>query len=396
MTNSADKQTYLRQIRKLILSDFLGNLYFFLPILTLFLLDNDISLSVIVLAQVAYSATSFIAEIPTGILADRYGHKLSYAIGRLSDALGLLVIVLFPTPITLFLGLMFRGLSGALMSGSEDALLYEYSKRSDENFTKQLGRKKGLGTLGFAVAALVAGVAVEVFGTDAYAPLIFLTITFIVASSYQAITLLDLKISNKGKDKFHEVKQGFALIKTNKVLRTLIIVSGITFLGKYTLIDVYPPYFVENNVAPLFIGLSLSLGAALNYLLLRSSQTIEDKLGPVKSITGTVLVTAALYVLLGITNNAYITVVTFVLLFAVMESKAVFVSSYANEHARSDIRATILSAVSQFKELIKILVKTAFGFAVGVFSLSSLFIIYGSVLAVGAAWGYFLLRKADR
>jgi MFS family permease len=386
----------MNNINKLILTSFLGNLYFFLPVLTLFLLDNEIGLAAIVFSQVVYSASSFIAEIPTGVLADRFGHKKSYALGRFSDAVGLLLIVLFPVQGILYFGQFFRGLSGALMSGSEEALLYEYSREAKSNYTKQISKQKAYGTLGFSLSALIAGVAVHFHGENAYSGMILLTVVSIIISVAVAIGLPEYRQNNIGKDKLFEIKQGIKLLKSNKVLMSLVVVSGVTFLGKYTLIDIYPPYFEEKMVEPIFVGLALSIGGALNFLMLKQSYKIEEKIGSIASITGTVAITALLYILFGVLSNPWLIVVTFVFLFSVMESKAVFVSSFANEHAPSSIRATVLSTVSQFKELIKIIVKSIFAIALGVITLGELFVFYGVVLVLGALVGYLALKKADK
>ncbi len=87
------------------------------------------------------------AEIPTGILSDKIGRKKTANLGALVKVIGLILIALSNSSnigiATLLLGVMFSGVSGALFSGNNNALLYETLQNlgKSDRLHKFLGKK---------------------------------------------------------------------------------------------------------------------------------------------------------------------------------------------------------------------------------------------------------------
>lgn len=387
-----------KYIKKIFLSTFIGSLYFYLPVFSLFLLDNDITLSVIVVGQISYSVTSFIAEIPTGILADRIGHNKSVALSYFSDALGLGLIAFFPTPITLIIAQAIRGVSGSFLSGSKEALLYEYAKGSSRNYKKDYSHDSSYLTLGFGVSTLLTGIVLQLFNESAYVPIFIITFLLILLAGLIAMTLPDPggRSHDVGQGQLSELKASLELFRKTTMLKILFLVVGLTYSGQYILLELYQPHMEMNNVSPFFLGASLSIASILNYFIVRNIYKLEDRLSTKLSLCLIALTVGLLYVVFGVLSNPVFVVIAFIFLYGLMGSNNVFISDYANQHSPAHIRATVLSSLSFSKEVFKTVTKIAFAAALGIFSLSSMFSLYGLFLIIGAFISFWLLGIAER
>ena len=64
---------------------------FILPILILYGLDRGLSLSELALIAAVGSVLSFVLEIPSGAIADRFGHRRTLVVSMLGQALSMLL-----------------------------------------------------------------------------------------------------------------------------------------------------------------------------------------------------------------------------------------------------------------------------------------------------------------
>lgn len=384
------------QIRKLFLANFLGGLYFYLPIFTLFLLDKQISLATIMFAQFSYSILCFLFEVPTGVLADRMGHHKSVALGFFVDFIGLLWIVLFPNPLSLIAAQGLRGIGGSLLSGSKEALLYEYCKKANRNYKKDYSHLFSYDILGVAVSTFITGIIIQIYGQVSYVPIFAFTIIAVIAAAILALTLTPLKTHlDTGRDEFHEIRQTWQLFKSTKMLQALFIVVGLTYQGRYLLMDMYQPHLVTNHVIPFFLGAALSIGNVASYFFIRKAYLLEKPWGAKFAITLLSILTGLLYILFGWFTNPYLIIITFVLLFGILGANAVYISDYANNHATSDVRATVLSGINLSREVFKTGYKLLFALALGFISLANVFIGFGIFLLFGALISYYLLNMVE-
>lgn len=384
-----------KQIHKLFAANFLGNLYFYLPVATLFFLDRGITLQTIILANMAYSLVTFATEVPTGIVADRIGHHKAVGVGYAFDATSLLLVALFPSPLMLLVaGGVIRGFSGSFLSGSREALLYEYGKDSDRNYKKDYSHLMSYEVLGFGAGALMAGGIVQVFDKASYVPVFTLTFAAVLAAGLLALSLRPHKtVREVGEGRLHELKQSFKLFRNSRLLCVLLVVVGLTYSGKYIVLDLYQPHLAAHHVPSFFLGSALTLGCLTQYFIVRHAYKIERYFGQRLSL-GLLAGSAGLaYVAFGLLTHPYLLVISFVILFGLTDTANVFISDYANRHATSRVRATVLSGVGFGLEVFKTGYKAVFAVAVGALALSNVFALYGAFLVFGAVVSYWLLRS---
>lgn len=146
---------YKTNILKLLAIRFFQSLIPAYVIERLFWEDRGMTIPMVVYAEIIFAVTVVLFEVPTGILADRWGRKKLIALSALLGCFEFLILV-FAHEFWHFAAVVFlAGIATTASSGSENALLYDSLRATGEEgqFEKHLGR---LGAVDFLSAMLAA------------------------------------------------------------------------------------------------------------------------------------------------------------------------------------------------------------------------------------------------
>lgn len=90
-----------------------------------------------------FSLTTFLFEIPTGMLGDKIGEKLSLVIGAVLTAVSTLLFIVGNTVLIYSAEVLFA-IGGTFFSGPFDALVYKYCNENHENYEKVVSKSYSL------------------------------------------------------------------------------------------------------------------------------------------------------------------------------------------------------------------------------------------------------------
>lgn len=115
------------------------------------------------LAESAFHLTILLSEIPTGIVADRWGRRRSMLVGLSIGALASFGYAIITGTWTACLVLAVSGFGSTFLSGADRALLWETASRhgGDEFARKTLARMNALQMGALAAAPIIAGLLYE-------------------------------------------------------------------------------------------------------------------------------------------------------------------------------------------------------------------------------------------
>jgi MFS family permease len=379
-------------------STFFSALTLYTPIVPLYFLAQGISLTTVVLSQTFYSAMIILMEVPTGALADRFGHRKSVVLSGLIGPLGLLTVLAMPTTFGMFLSYLFFGLSEALESGSKEALLFEDTKHRGErrNFQKHLSHVLSFDTLAFALGTAIVGVTYGLFGSDAFAPLIWATAltkftSFLITLRLHDVPNLDNDFA--GNNMWKLFRQSVKHIRQNQGLRNITYVKLLTIPAIYVLYSSYQSYFETNNVSPYWIGFVLTFGALANTLALRNAHRLERIWSLDKAVLYLNLLLALTHIVFSLVSAPWLLVVTYILLQAQYNLQEPIISDYVNERISSNMRATVLSGISLIRQIGNVMSKFFLALALTPFGVTGMLRIQASYLVIGALLSYWLLIR---
>lgn len=389
----------MQNTTKLKLIGFLKGLYFYVPVFTLYFLDAGVTLPQIIFSQVFFSFMSVLGEIPTGILADKYGQKYALLAGYFLDALGIAMLLVFPSAITLYIAFGLRGISNSFLSGAEEALFYESHKaeKSKNSYQKDFGTFNANDAAGFLLATLFAGFAVQFFGKVAYQPLIAANALAIVITFFIALTLKNLKgaenIANQQVNALKHFAKSVAFIKNEKVVFGLTIISILTLNAEYFLKQVYQPLFENAGAEPIFLGVALATGAGFHILVVKHVYILERYFSLPKILLILNGITGIFYLLMGLIVGPAVSVILFILLMGSFGAHKPIISDYVNERIDSSQRTTVLSTISLVTTFFDMISRLLLGIIVGVIGINLTLILQGGYMIVGILAGYYILVK---
>ena len=143
---------------------FVRGFHFWLPVWFLFLQSqHGLSYVQIGFMEVLFGIATIMAEVPTGAIADRFGRRVALGVGALGFAGATVLFATLNFP-SLILGHLFMSITRTLMSGSDDALLYDSLRqlqRTDE-YERHAGRASAVATASLLAATILAGPLVSV------------------------------------------------------------------------------------------------------------------------------------------------------------------------------------------------------------------------------------------
>jgi MFS family permease len=124
-----------------------------------FFFANFVSYTQIALAFAASTLIGILAEIPTGVFADRWGRKLSVTIGSGILTLGWFLMATTSGFWQFFLGGVLSAVGRAFVSGALDAIVYDSlpSNSRQQRYEKLVTISDQLTTFLFAVTVLIGG-----------------------------------------------------------------------------------------------------------------------------------------------------------------------------------------------------------------------------------------------
>jgi len=341
------KKLLNRNIKLFYISRFITGFLFTIPIWVAFHLRFLNYSQIALLLSFGYFIT-FILEIPTGALADIIGRKKTIVMGNLLTGVARFFIAFAVNPVMLIVGTVIEGVGTALISGADNAIMYDSLKDlgKEKEYAKVTSRSFLLRRIGLVVASFTGGYLYEYF---VGLPYILRGTSYLLAGTLSLFLIephIDsIKFSIKGY--IQQTKEGIKELTQNKYIRSLTVYYVITAGVAWVCLDYFVNTFAKDSG---YTEIEQSWAFALIYLISGIliafiTEKISHKISKEKAfiLIPTVIVLSLLpgifagkllvfFLILGInTSDAFIDSV---------------LANYVNEELTSKNRATALSTLN--------------------------------------------------
>lgn len=369
-----------RNVRLLNVTASVGNLFFDRAIWIIYLAQQGFSLFHIGLLQSILHATMFLFEIPTGVIADLVGRRVSLLIGRSLTVL-YLVGMMFASELWTVAGCFFIfGLGLTFISGAEEALLYDSIKgevgEEETAATRHLGRYMALITISLAVAMLAGGVMKDVSWKLVYG----LSALFQVASVVCCFLLTEIRATEKVERQTvaSHLRETLTFFRSNRAGRVIII-------GTALYSGVVSTYYMFSQ--DLFSGLGFSVAmvsalfaveSLLSAGISANAHVLEGRFGAKRVLLYTLAASLALFPLVGL-QSQLAGVGAFYAINLLYNLVVPLASSAVNNEIPSEQRASLLSVMSFTTSLVMLIVFPVIGYLADVIRVNMVLSTVGSV-----------------
>lgn len=351
-----------RFLTQLYLYSFFDDLVFIYPLYSVMFVDYGLSALQISIMLIVWSGTSFLLNVPAGVIADKYSRKHILFFAQIVRILGYACWIIYPHFWGFLLGFVLWGIKSAFTSGTFEALLYDELRSSNQQaeFTKLNGRMKSIHYVAIIVTGLGASLAAYLqFG---YSVILAVGIVSLAASSLAIILLPSAKKTEESKEKkeyFTLLKEGLGTSLTQGIiLKTIIFIALSQAL--FGALDEYFPIFANQagllkSQLGLFAVVYGAVQALASFISHRFQKYSQNTLYLFFIVNGVLLVAASL--LFNVPSLLLLFLFTFIFKGIDVITEGKLHHSIESDH----IRATIASVKDFFVEVAVTGLYLAFG-----------------------------------
>jgi MFS family permease len=365
-----------KNVNRLVWMNIFSNAQFHLVVFTLFLLSKGFSTQQFFLIESGYMLVSLLMEIPTGVFSDRQSRKWSLIAASIIGIPVVPVIILSNSFLVVLAAMSLGGLSSALVSGTDVALLYDTLKAlgREGEFKQVTGRIKWHASLSMALAGIVGGLLAQIDMAYAWwawfgAGLLALAVKFTLQEPpfFRASEEKEPYLRHLGKS----LRLAFAGDATYFILYAAII--WLFFSIGFWL---WQPYLELIAVPVFFFGF---IYAALNLVggfVSKQAHRIEGKVGTRNALLFIPLLLGCAFFL----ESQFVFIMGFLFIFIQSIASGCFsplLDDYINTRIPSSRRATVLSIKNMMSSLLFMTISPLIGYLVDLYSLSTALLLMG-------------------
>lgn len=354
----------MNNIKKIYLVSAFTNLSFGYSLWMLYLQDFGMTLIEVAILQSILNLAMFIFEIPTGLIADKFGEKSSILCSSIFLFLYALALAISPSNfIVQTVGFFLAGIAYALFSGANESLLYKTIKKYEliKLDSKIIGFNSAVSNWALVIAITIGGFVSEwSFELVFYMMAIAFFISFVISTRLENIVSSSKALESNDVDKKSE-SLFKALISLKKHVINIFVFSVIIALVSLYLI--YGQEILnEQTDKKTFIGIIFSVAI----LLAGVSNLFSHKIEKMFSLKNTLVLSLISMILCfglliyGSLITYAISIIVVSIIFGILDPQII---NYINSVCSDKYRTTINSAFNSMSTVIMMIMGPILAFS---------------------------------
>jgi DHA3 family tetracycline resistance protein-like MFS transporter len=371
-----------------------------LPVYVLYFRHYQMNLFEIALLAAVFEASILLFEMPTGLVADLYGRRISVIVSAIFSLVSGSVFILFPFLAGFLVAEIVGGLGETLRSGALEAWLVDSLKHEgkEERVKSAFAAGTKFKSAGNLLGLILGGYLASLNMRLVWVPF---TALFLILSLFLIMKMREEyrsggKSSEKAKPGLLEtVRKSIDILKSQRLILALLILFLFSEFAFETISQFWQVHFDENLSIPIrYFGWVLVMASVLTILLVDKITSLSEKL---KHEFSSLLILESLFLLslllIALTSSPLLAVAFFILLQTFVNFKEPIFLDIYNKHIPSAQRATLLS----FKSLVgsggEVLAGLCIGLVAQKYGLRITFGFGTVILFVGIVTFLFLIKS---
>ncbi len=372
-------------IKKVYLLNFISSFHLFSAVLVpFFTLWGRINFTQLMILQSIFHLTIVMAEVPTGVVADKIGRKHSLGIGNLIVAFAAIIYASYPSFYVFVVAEILFGIGVSFLSGAGEAFIYDTLRAiGKESISKRVfANANKAQLLGIGISAPVGSVVAHYFGLRA--PMLLNSIPFFFAFLI-TLTMVEPRHYRKHDMTYLSIlKRGVKTIKEKREVRVLAMDMVLVATLCYLYIWLYQPKLMQISFPIALFGVVHVFIILGEVAVLHLLERIEKLVGGKKNyLLVSAIIPAICFVLLAISTRWYVVIPAIITGMAFGMTRKTPMISYINKFVESEARATVISFITLARSLLISVVNPMVGKGMDV-SLNATLLIVGLLLLITA------------
>ncbi len=311
-----------------------------------FLIVKGFSLIDVGICESLFHITSVSGEMLTGIISDLYGRRLSRLLGRITDIVSILLLMMAQSEWLIYLSFILSALSYTMESGTDSAYVYDLLMETSEQdtFAKIQGRREVVIQIAILLATTIGGMIAGLSYQLTYGlSILIVMISICVLMQMKEIKNQDYVKTNILNDMKQQVVMSYQMIQKDNQIFYLILSTS---LFSATLTTCY--YYLTNYWSELGISISsISIFLALENIAGMIAGILTYRILK-KYSQKTLLIVLPIGIIISVIGIPFYPIsILAICTMAFFESILyIAMTTYLNEKVESHLRATLLSVLS--------------------------------------------------
>ena len=363
---------------------------FFTPIMQLFYLDNNLTITKIAFLGVAWSIVRIILEVPSGMLADKWGRKKVFAISSLFAVFQIIMIIYASNYWHFIIASILSAVSYSFLSGTNTAIFYDTLKqlKKENEFEKLWARQEIFIQIPLIIAFISSGFLYK------FSPLLpfQLSLVFLIGSLLVVLTFKEPEYYKPIEEVnvFTHFKQSMKFILDNSFLRAILIFSVIFSIGSDLSYGYGQIYLKQLALPVVLFGIAYTFKSIFCTIFANVAPLIRKKIDYSGIFALQMILITILFYFMVLTNNYLVGAICFVLIAIPHGMFTVSKTSYIHRHIQSHHRATIDSMFSFVIALSILILEPITGYLADLYTIKFPFLLIAILLTIYSI--YYLIN----
>ena len=369
---------------------FWATLFFERSVWINYLKYNHYSIVEIGFLQTLLTLTMFLSELPSGLLTDKFGAKKIMYVGHFLICLYLFFMMLNINIAFITLGFMFYGIGLALISGSDQTLIYQY--KPEQSYQKKIGKYMAISIVGLTVSSFIGGYLSTISWTSIF--LIGIITQLISIVILMGIKLGYRKFDLKKREKVSFIRLLISLksITSQKHMKYLLITISIFQSTISVLLNFSQLVLLDKNINTFNTSILISLALVCSAVSSLSIEKISIKIGQNVS-TGVFLIVLAAAFFLFSSSETLLVIISFLLINFSFEFIDTSLNTVVQELSSDKIRTTLISGINTLTAGIMFVETSIISALFAKYNISVVFASVGIVFVMFTSIFYILFLK---
>ncbi|CAN7521231.1 MFS transporter [Rossellomorea sp. LjRoot5] len=347
---------------------FFAQLFFDRALWVIYLGDKGMTLGEIGVLEALLHLAIVLFEVPTGMIADLYGRKVSLVIGNLFSLLYGLFMLLGGNFSMFTLAFLSMGLMVTLHSGAEQAFAFDTLKndKREKDYTRVIGSMTAISLLSLSLAKFLGGFMAEVSWEWVYGSTI---VTHVLA----VIPLLFMKEPEREKTEeisgrwynqwVYQFRLGVNVWRNNRVIHAPVVLFILASAVMVIMVFYGQEYFVELGYSSIVVGAVFTIEGLLGVVMAKIAYKVEERFKFFNILyygLGLFLVFFVLFIF----ATDWAILLSFLILAQLLSLFEPIFSSFVQSFLKSNIRSTFLSLIGLMESFVIMISFPLFGYAI--------------------------------
>lgn len=252
-------------------------------VIQLFYLSRGMDLGQVVYLSLIWTITIFAFDIPSSFLADRFGRKRIILLGLFLTSIS--TFLLFFGSGFLYISFVYAisAIGYSFYTGTDQAILYDSLKElgEEKNISKVSGKYFSAQSLPKIIVPLIGSfIAKDLLGWQ-FMVLIVIDFVGTLIAVIVATQLTEPKNGDVPTQKINLLREGFNLIKSDKILLKLALNKIIVFQASFVYWRIYQVFLKGAGMPIIYLGLIYTVFQGIQFLILWNTEKVQNFLGKV-------------------------------------------------------------------------------------------------------------------